>query len=133
MELVQVISKVDDWFSVKLTSLNCSADARAYIIGVLSKYSSTKYVELSSNSIVLAYCNARKDGHFESFQRVGDWALWKSTFQQNESEQDVVELMGRLSYYTCHRLMRRTWPVYEELADELPAIVHNVRHNLFVE
>ena len=129
METVKVVIKLDDWFADRLTQLRCSADARAYVVGVLMKYRSADE-DLSRRSIVLAYCDARETGRFENFQRVGDWALWVSALQPNESDREIVESLGRMSYYTCHRLMRRSWPVYEELADELPVIASGVRCNL---
>ncbi len=87
---------------------------------------------MSQESVVLAFYAARQSGDFEAFQRVGDWVLWVSSVgpYPDKGQRDMVETFGRLSYYSCHRVLRGSWPLYEELANELPAIVYDVRCNL---
>jgi len=88
--------------------------------------------DLSRRSIVLEYVEARQAGDFATYQRIGDWVLWSSVVHPDSfnGHHTVIETMGRMSYYACHRLMRSTWPVYEQLADELPDIARETRELL---
>jgi hypothetical protein len=125
---VELVLRLDDWFAERLEHLRYRDDTRAYIIGVLSKYRFSND-DLSNRSIVLAYRDAREGGGFAAFQQIGDWVLWASSIHPRYVEVDrtVLESFGRLSYYTCYTMLRHSWPVYEELADELPNIARAVK------
>jgi len=127
---MELVARLDDWFDRSLTDIRCGADARAYVIGVLS---SVQIDSMSDVSLTLAYQEASLTGNFVTFQRIGDWSLWASAFAPHplKGQRDLVERFGRLSYYACHRIMRGQWKLYEELADELPAIVYDVRCNVW--
>ena len=77
----------------------------------------------------MAFNSARETNQFEAYKQVGDWVLWFGTFcpERMNSFRQVYESCGRLSYAACHRILRGQWPLYEELADELPIIVNNTR------
>lgn len=121
-QIIKVV-KLVDWFDEATANLKCSAEARAYIINVLSTFKSSNG-DLSNESIVLEYAHAKQTGKFEEFQTIGDWVLFVETIypESIQDNKDVVETIGRCSYYACHRLLNRSWRVYEELADELPKL-----------
>jgi hypothetical protein len=127
---MELITRLDDWFAGRLEGLLCRADTKAYVTGVLSGFKPGDV--LSDQSIVLAWHEARTKGDFVTFQRIGDWVLWAEAMQPafNRENRAVVESIGRMSYYACHRIMRQQWLVYEELADDLPIIAAGVRCKL---
>lgn len=131
---MEFVVKSDDWFSQQLEGLTCGSDTRAYIINVLIKHINPGYDDMSGESIVLAYANARSRGDFGSFQRLGDWTLWASAIcpSIDAARQELIETIGSLSYFTCHRILLGKWGLYEELASDFPKIVRDLRSNLFI-
>ena len=125
---VELTTRLDTWFALRLTSLRCSADTKAYVTGVLSRFR-TAEDDLSNVSIVLAWRDASMKGDFAQFQRIGDWVLWVDALcpEHISQNREVVETIGRQSFYSCHRIMKGQWRVFEELADELPKIAVGVR------
>lgn len=127
---MELVTRLDRWFAERLEGLKCREDTRAYVTGVLSGFKVEG--DMSRESVVLAFADARLRGDFAAFQRIGDWVLWVDVVHPHaiHDNREIVESIGRMSYYTCHRIMRGQWHVYEELADELPRIVHGVRCKL---
>jgi len=120
--IMDVVPRLGDFFSEELSDLRCGTDTRAYIVGV---FSNAPACDMSDESVVLAFSDARIKSDFVAYQRIGDWVLCTETFWPNRTN-EPIETIGRLSYHACHRLMAK-WPLYEELADELPYIVRRVR------
>ena len=124
-------SAVQELFADRLQGLPVSAEVNAYVVGVLGK---RRWDEdnMCQQSLVLAYQAAALSGDFTAFQRIGDWVLWVDSVMPAHVKEthDVVQNLGRLSYYRCYRMMGGRWKVYEELADELPALVQHVRRRL---
>jgi len=122
---------VNQHFADKLKGLPHSQEAIAYVVGVLGK---RKWGEddMSDQSLVIAFQDALLKRDFVEFQRIGDWVLFVDTVMPAHLHgvRDFAENVARLSYYECFRLMGQQWRVYEELADELPALVARVRHRL---
>lgn len=114
------------WFERKLGGLRLRKDTQAYVTGVFSNYRTEDLIHLS---VVLAYEHARETNQFDDYRRVGDWVLWCGTFVpvQMDAHRQVFESLGRLSYGACYRILHSQWPLYEELADELPSIVNGAR------
>lgn len=127
---MELVTRLDDWFAERLQDLRCREDTRAYVTGVLAGFRLDG--DMSRQSVVLAYADAREKGDFAAFQRIGDWVLWVDAMHPHfiKDNREVIETIGRLSYYTCHRIMQRQWVLYEELADDLPRIAHGVRCKL---
>lgn len=125
------VSKLDDWFAKKLGAVKLEHDTCAYIVGVLSKFRSASE-DLSKCSIVIEYSEARASGNFSSFQKIGDWVLWMSITNPEHIApvSEVVETIGMLSYNSCYRIVKYQWPVYEELAGDLPRIAREARSAL---
>lgn len=126
-----IVSRLDRWFAERLQGLQYSPEALAYVTGVLSN-KRWEHMDLSHDSIVMAYQEAQLFGDFSSFQRIGDWVLFIDAVhpQHFNGVRDTVETLGRLSYYRCYRLMGGQWRVYEELADELPLLAAKVRRRI---
>lgn len=124
------VTRLEDWFGERLQGMEASDPVRAYVTAVFSSMKSAQD-DMSRDSVVLAYSSARDKGDFAGFQRVGDWTLWVMTFApESVCEKQLVVDLGRLSYYSCWRLMRKEWEVYEELADDLPDIFRRARRSL---
>lgn len=122
---MELVTRLDRWFADQLVFLRCSDAARAYVTRVLATFRAED--DMSRESVVLAFSKARREGGFIEYQRIGDWALWAASMvpESIHDERDVVETMGRLSYLACYRFVKE-WPVYEELADELPTITRAI-------
>lgn len=118
------------WFDERL-KLECRADTRAYILGVLNDMRQAKK-DLSQESLTLMYFRAVEKRDFALYQDIGDWVLWADAFApQSLSEHALAVNLGRRSYYACWRMMRGEWVLYEELADRLPRLSEQVRVSLF--
>jgi hypothetical protein len=126
---MELIPRLDDWFAQQLENLKCSDAVRAYTIGVLTKLPH----DMSDESIVLAFQSASQNSSFEKFQKIGDWTLWSLTFAPHpvDSQRALIEYVGKQSYYSCHRILRGQWILYEELANGLTTIVSDVKQNIF--
>jgi hypothetical protein len=133
MDEIVGVKGLDAWFGERLHSLRFRPETMAYVAGVLKTLAHPREEDVfAKRSVILAYQDARLTGDFAEFQRIGDWVLWVDVIlpQHLDGKRDAVEAIGRLSYYTCHRLLKGQWRVYEELADELPAIAHFARRKL---
>lgn len=119
------------WVAELLETSELREDTRAYIVGVMATITGDGLLG-PRDSVVLAYAEARQHYDFARFQRLGDWVLWVDVWYPRHIEQNqhVVESIGRFSYEACHRITKRSWPVYEELADDLPRIVRSLRRCL---
>src|SRR3990167_451336 len=122
------IKCLDDWFAFRIEPVELSTEAKAYIVGVLSKKT-----EVIEKSLVPEYACARSTSDFVRLQKIGDSVLFVSIIHPEfiRQELDLTYTIAKLSYYGCHRILDRKWPVYEELADRLPTIVDDVRSSLF--
>ena len=130
---MDIIAGLDEWFAARLQGLQYRPETIAYIVAVMKTLSRPRPEDdMSRRSIVLAYADAKKNGDFATFQRIGDWVLWVEAMAPESIDRDreVVESIGRLSYYACHRIMKGQWDVYEELGDDLPRIAVRVRRSL---
>ena len=128
-------SSINDWFKHQLSNVRCSDEAKAYITNVMVENLKSREPTMDGQSVVLAYKRATDTGRFETFQMLGDWTLWTSVNAPypEKGERDLVETCGRLSYCSCHRIMMGRWRLYEELADEMPSIVNDVRRHVILK
>lgn len=123
-------TRLEDWFCRSLEAVEASPDARAYLVALFSSMRSAQE-DMSKESIVLAFAQARDTGEFMKFQRIGDWVMWGMAFAPESFDVPKVAVdLGRLSYYTCWRLTQKEWRVYEELADEMPRLSRELRRRL---
>lgn len=120
----------EGWFVERLESLPQSPEVKAYAIGVLQRFVVSTVDDMSNQSLVMAFIDAQASGDFVKFQRLGDWTLWHMSCAPN-IETAVVESMGRMSYEACHRILKRQWRVYEELANDLPTLTRAINGRIF--
>jgi hypothetical protein len=113
------------FISEKVNSLECSPDARAYIVSIFKKYNQAKD-DYSKDSITILYSDARTSQNFEKFQLLGDWLFFSNSLfpesLKNASE-EYYYTIGKLSYYSCFRLIKNKWPLFEELGDKFEPLV----------
>ncbi len=121
-----------EWFIERLIGLRCSAEAGAYVVGVVNKFVVSVDGDMSDVSLVVSFDNASRVGDFVELQRLGDWVLWSMAIVP-ESVADRVkltEMIGREAYDACYRLLRRQLYVYKELSVDLSDIAKQVNRRL---
>lgn len=115
----------EDWFVERIGDLPHSPEVKAYVVGVLVKFV-TAPITLASDSVVLAYADARFSGDFVKFQDLGDSILWTCSIVPTPDTSSVLETIGRLSYETCHNLLKGQWEVYRDLSRNLMDLTKQV-------
>lgn len=113
------------FFNQTLQDLPCRHDTKTYIISIYSKYKNADS-DLSKDSITLLYALAKEKQDFATFQNIGDWIFFSKTFYPthlNNASEDYYHTVGRLSYYSCYKLINKKWPLYEQLADEFVPLI----------
>ena len=102
-----------------LQDLPCDDDTRAYIVSIFSKYKNAD-LDLSKDNITLAYAQACFNQDFLIFQTIGDWLFYTNALYpaalKNASKNYYYDI-GRLSYYSCYKLINRQWKLYEIMSD----------------
>jgi hypothetical protein len=135
VEHVLQVAGLDVWFTEQLNGLQCSPETRAYVVSVLKAQGHPLDGAVfagRNSSVIIAYQEAVVKNDFAAYQRIGDWVLWVDAMCPDSlrGKHEVVENFGRLAYYSCHRILRGQWHIYEELADNLPVIARRVRSKL---
>lgn len=107
-------------------------ETSAYIKSTMRKYISSDK-DLSKQSLVLLWFDANKSSSFEIFQDIGDWVLFSSVLFPKSITCDMkfYQSIGRSSYFKCHRYLRGSWPLYEELADNFENFVLQLQNSGF--
>jgi hypothetical protein len=125
-------NNINNFFTEVLSELPCQTDTKAYIVGVFSKYKNATH-DLSKESITIEFAKARDKQDFARFQNLGDWIFFTGTvvpnFRYNASE-EYYRSIGRLSYYSCYRLIQRQWKLFEEMADNFITLEERTRRLL---
>lgn len=104
-----------------------SQSTKAYVEGLfLSQARPSRIVDLSNQSVVLATTKIQPRDLLKT-QELADWILWMLSWFPSSvgRDREVVETLGRMHYNRCYRLVP-SWKTYEELAEMLPIIVHQV-------
>lgn len=107
------------FFDEVLEELPCQSATKAYIVSVFTKYKNPDF-DLSKDSVTLTFAQARDKQDFSTFQNLGDWIFFSKTFAPahlNNASEDYYRTVGRLSYYSCYKLINRQWKLFEEIAD----------------
>lgn len=107
------------FFEKTLDDLPCHYDTKAYIVSIYTKYKKAQ-CDLSKNSLTLLYASAKENQDFSSFQDIGDWLFFtKSLYPESlhGASEDYYHTLGRLSYYSCFKILKKQWRSFEELAD----------------
>ena len=124
---------IDDFFNEKLVDLPYHHTLKAYVVSVCKQYLTTQN-DLSDRSLTLSYIEARTHNDFQRFQSVADWSFWTAVFRHKvfEEHESVYETVAKCSYYSCYRLLRKQWPIFEQLADEFNQITEQTRQKMVV-
>jgi hypothetical protein len=115
-------SNITQYFELILNDLSCGKETKAYIISIYAKYKNASH-DLSKDSLTLLYAQATNKQDFSIYQNLGDWIFVKNSLflEKNENlknaSKDYYDTLGRLSYYSCYRLINKQWHLFEELAD----------------
>jgi|SRR5690606_26541891 len=107
-------------------------ETSAYIKSTMKKYIRSDK-DLSKQSVVLLWFDAKHSASFEKFQDIGDWVFFTSVlFPKTIScDMNFYQSIGRSSYYKCHRHLHGSWPLYEELADNFTNFVRQLQNSGF--
>lgn len=126
------VTNLNEWFFDRLYGIDCSDDAIAYASRVLSHYAVSAVDDMSDRSLVVAFLDAKQQSEFVPYQKLADWILYVCCVHPTSvsSVMPIALDIGRLSYGTCYRLVKRSWPVYEELSIDLSTIASSVHERL---
>jgi hypothetical protein len=116
---MEIVGNLTTFFDAALQDLECRDDTRAYIVSIFSKYKTTN-ADLSQCNITLTFAQARANHNFLAYQTLGDWLFYSTSLYPEHLRYASTEYyidIGRLSYYSCYRLINKQWRVYEEIAD----------------
>jgi hypothetical protein len=123
---------ITDFFQEIFNDLECHSDTRAYIVGIYGKYQHTNF-DLSKDSITLLFSQARQKQDFSIYQNIGDWIFFANTWAPKHlkfASKEYYDTIGRLSYYSCYKLINKKWKLFEELADDFIKLEHQVEKKL---
>lgn len=123
---------ITHFFEDKLSDLDCQEDTKAYIISIFGKYR-TSYHDYSKYSIGSMFAQARNNHDFLSYQNLGDWIFFINTLAPQHfkhASKDYYDTVGRLSYYSCYRLINRQWKLFEELADNFIVLEKEIKSKI---
>lgn len=120
---------LNSFFNKQLEELNCDNNTKAYIVSVLEKFK-TNALDYSKDSLTLLYSEAKFRQDFYTFQNIGDWLFFCNTLfpeHLNNASPEYYQSIGRLSYYSCYKLINYQWKLYEKMADEFIYLSQNTR------
>lgn len=123
---------INEFFGEILEDLNCQRDTKAYIISIYGKYKSARY-DLSKDSVSLLFTQARNKQDFFTYQNLGDWIFFSNTIAPQHlhfASKDYYDMIARLSYNSCYKLINKQWKLFEELSDNYHLIEEQVSDKL---
>jgi hypothetical protein len=129
---MEIVLDIRKFFEEALEDLTCDPKTRAYVVSVFTKFSKVS-CDLPSESITLTFYEAKRKHDFATYQALGDWILFcRTEFPEHlhNASDDYYLAVGRLSYYSCYRLINKQWIVYEEIADRLDDVSNEARELL---
>lgn len=126
-----ICADLNDFFAETLINLNCRPDTRAYLINIYTQNRFT-HNDLSQHNLSILFCQAKFNNDFYLHQQIGDWIFFVKTIIPAHfgNSNDYYENIGRLSYYSCYKLINRKWPLFEELSDCFPSLENQARELL---
>lgn len=120
---------VSGFFRELLVDLNCQEDTKAYIVSIFSKYKTADF-DLSQDSISLRFAQARYTQDFLTYQTLGDWIFFANTMAPKHlqyASKEYYDTIARLSYYSCYKIIKHQWKLFEELADDFMSLEEQVK------
>jgi hypothetical protein len=121
-----------NFFQKILTNLKCREDTNAYIISIYAKYITADF-DLSQDSVSLLFLEARQKQDFMIYQNLADWIFFINTTMPKHlryASKDYYDTIARSSYYSCYKIIKRQWKLFEELSDNFTTLEHEVKHRL---
>lgn len=121
-----------EYFQERIKLPNYQKETKIYITNIFVD----PKIDLLNQSITLYYSEALDQNNFEKFQQLGDWILLAKTLfpkTLNDASNDYYYTIAQLSYYKCHKMLRKQWLLYEELADKFPQLIPKLRGFLRAE
>lgn len=117
---------LDEYFINKVTDLpKIQESTKSYISSTFVKYKNTSS-DLSKKSLTIEFSQAKCNWSFNQFQNVGDWILWSESIfptALNDASKEYYHTLGQICYYKCYIITKRSWVVFEEIADMMPDII----------
>jgi hypothetical protein len=132
---VRLQQNLSSYFADELAELPCDDTTRAYVVSIFGKFPNGEF-DYSKKSITVAYAEAREKSSFHLYQGLADWVFFcNSLFPEhlNRASIDYYYSVGRMSYYSCYRLMNREWKCFERMADELVDLSKAVRDIILLD
>jgi hypothetical protein len=120
---------ISKFFEEKLSDLNCQRDTKAYIVSIFHKYRSSD-CDYSKYSVTSLFAQARSNHNFLIYQNLADWIFFVNSLTPEHfkhADKEYYDTIGRLSYYSCYRLINRQWKLFEELADNFIILENEVK------
>lgn len=118
----------------RLQKLQCQYnETKAYVISILSDPYVNKFNNLNvTESIVLL---ASKATSFQDHQNLADSVLWSLIIvpEFHDDHRHLVCDLASISYMKCGNLLRGSWPLYYELADNMNTISQQAHSMLSVQ
>lgn len=106
-------------------NLSVSQPCRHYLISLFSLPEGPTPV---SGSILLEWSEVRSSGSFSTYQRLGDWICWRAGMSHIPLDFEDLHLqVASMSYKHCYHLLTGQWGLYNELSDNLPEIIGEIR------
>lgn len=122
---------LDTFLHEKLIELPYQDELKAYIISVCKQH---MFVEndLSNQSMTLMFIDACQRNEFSTFQSIADWSFWIAVFKHEffKKHSIVYNELARASYMQCHFILKKKWPIFEQLATDFPKITGQTRTKL---
>lgn len=114
---MKTFNSLISFFSEEFEELSCNIETRAYITSIFSRASD---FDLSKESLTLLFAKARNEHNFSIYQNIGDWIFYCKSLNPEHlhfASEDYYYSLGRLSYYSCYKLLNRKWKIYDEMAE----------------
>lgn len=126
---METFINLTNFFTETLRELPCNEETKAYLISLFSKYKGADF-DLSKDNLTLLFAQAKFNQDFFIYQNIADWIFFAKTMHPkhlHRASEDYYYNIGRLSYYSCYRLINRKWKLYEELSDNFVMLEKQVQ------
>ena len=110
---------LSDFFEEKVRELpDCAETTKSYIIQLLSNPNDV-HNDVAGQSVTLLYAEANIEYNFKLFQTIGDFLLFANGIFPKSlqgASKEYYNNIAQQSYYTCHLLLKKQWPLFKELS-----------------
>lgn len=117
-----------DVFDKQIEVLECKPATKAYIGGIFTEFLSAEHIP-KNNSLTIVYAEAKFNYDFEKFRTLADWIFFVKTLYPDHlssAEPTYYNALAQSSYYKCHIIMNKKWPLFEEMADRFSYFVGEI-------